>query len=250
LDKAKRPCSMEKRPMFSKPLATGWSAVIACAVPALAATLSSNPAGATLIFEPVINFFPGTGPADNVFPLYDPTYINMATGEQVANASKPGEIYKLSMGFPREEGMVNVGMYNNTAYNITSLTMTIVGSSDELDLGVSWVVTPDPNVDAFFDDANNDGKVGLSDIFSTITVSNGGRTLTLSDGLIPAGSHFTDYIFSLTTDGAPSAFAALEGSFDGVLVPEPSTWAMMLLGFAGLGYAGFRRVKASASAIA
>jgi hypothetical protein len=27
-------------------------------------------------------------------------------------------------------------------------------------------------------------------------------------------------------------------------VPEPSTWAMMLLGFAGLGYAGFRRASA------
>jgi hypothetical protein len=27
-------------------------------------------------------------------------------------------------------------------------------------------------------------------------------------------------------------------------VPEPSTWAMLLLGFAGLGYAGFRRRKA------
>jgi hypothetical protein len=27
-------------------------------------------------------------------------------------------------------------------------------------------------------------------------------------------------------------------------VPEPSTWAMLLLGFAGLGYAGFRRHKA------
>jgi hypothetical protein len=26
-------------------------------------------------------------------------------------------------------------------------------------------------------------------------------------------------------------------------VPEPSTWAMMLLGFAGLGYAGYRRAK-------
>jgi len=26
-------------------------------------------------------------------------------------------------------------------------------------------------------------------------------------------------------------------------VPEPSTWAMLLLGFAGLGYAGFRRSK-------
>ena len=30
-------------------------------------------------------------------------------------------------------------------------------------------------------------------------------------------------------------------------VPEPSTWAMMLLGFAGLGYAGFRSRKTSVS---
>jgi hypothetical protein len=28
-------------------------------------------------------------------------------------------------------------------------------------------------------------------------------------------------------------------------VPEPSTWAMMLLGFAGLGYAGFKRARKS-----
>ena len=26
-------------------------------------------------------------------------------------------------------------------------------------------------------------------------------------------------------------------------VPEPSTWAMMLIGFAGLGYAGFRQTR-------
>jgi hypothetical protein len=26
-------------------------------------------------------------------------------------------------------------------------------------------------------------------------------------------------------------------------VPEPSTWGMMLVGFAGLGYAGYRRAK-------
>ena len=28
-------------------------------------------------------------------------------------------------------------------------------------------------------------------------------------------------------------------------VPEPSTWAMMLIGFAGLGYAAFHRRKVS-----
>jgi hypothetical protein len=27
-------------------------------------------------------------------------------------------------------------------------------------------------------------------------------------------------------------------------VPDPSTWAMMLLGFAGLGFAGYRRARA------
>ena len=33
-------------------------------------------------------------------------------------------------------------------------------------------------------------------------------------------------------------------------VPEPSTWAMMLLGFAGLGLAGYRRAKAGEATFA
>jgi phospholipase/lecithinase/hemolysin len=33
-------------------------------------------------------------------------------------------------------------------------------------------------------------------------------------------------------------------------VPEPSTWAMMLLGFAGLGYAGYRRARAGRAMLA
>ena len=32
-------------------------------------------------------------------------------------------------------------------------------------------------------------------------------------------------------------------SFAAAAVPEPSTWAMMLLSFAGLGYAGYRRAR-------
>jgi hypothetical protein len=31
-------------------------------------------------------------------------------------------------------------------------------------------------------------------------------------------------------------------------VPEPSTWAMLLLGFAGLGFIGYRRNKAGSVA--
>ncbi|HZZ21512.1 MAG TPA: PEPxxWA-CTERM sorting domain-containing protein [Roseiarcus sp.] len=32
-----------------------------------------------------------------------------------------------------------------------------------------------------------------------------------------------------------------QGLFGALTVPEPSTWAMMLIGFAGLGFAGYRR---------
>ncbi len=34
------------------------------------------------------------------------------------------------------------------------------------------------------------------------------------------------------------------------VVPEPSTWAMMLLGFAGLGYAGYRSRRARLDSLA
>jgi uncharacterized membrane protein len=38
------------------------------------------------------------------------------------------------------------------------------------------------------------------------------------------------------------------GESDGsTVVPEPSTWAMMLVGFAGLGFTGYRRAKAGAA---
>jgi PEP-CTERM motif-containing protein len=34
------------------------------------------------------------------------------------------------------------------------------------------------------------------------------------------------------------------------IIPEPSTWAMMLIGFAGLGFAGYRRAKAGCATLA
>jgi PEP-CTERM motif len=45
----------------------------------------------------------------------------------------------------------------------------------------------------------------------------------------------------LDRPAAPTFNAAF--SVTGSVVPEPSTWAMMLLGFAGLGFAGYRRAR-------
>jgi PEP-CTERM motif len=65
------------------------------------------------------------------------------------------------------------------------------------------------------------------------------------DSVIDLGSDFGSDIdltfgYTLVADGSGGF------GFDfavGAPVPEPSTWAMMLIGFAGLGYAGYRRAR-------
>jgi PEP-CTERM motif len=54
--------------------------------------------------------------------------------------------------------------------------------------------------------------------------------------LVNLGSGFFQYGTTLT------AFDVLSAT-----VPEPATWALMLLGFAGLGYVGYRRTRRAAS---
>jgi hypothetical protein len=56
------------------------------------------------------------------------------------------------------------------------------------------------------------------------------------------GSDLERYGFETTPNTAIDASAAIAG------VPELSTWAMMLLGFAGLGFAGYRRRQKLAGA--
>jgi hypothetical protein len=206
--------------------------------------------GATLSLEPVVNSTPGSGPTADSFPLYDPVSVNNATGDHPWLANAPGEIDTVSIGNPTDPDLLTFSVWNNTTYNITSLKYSIIGSaSHPTHTEDAWLITRDPSVDATFGDANSDGKIGLSDIFSSIVVSDGGKTITLSGGLIPRDGLFTDIFHASTTDGLPF-FAAVDTSFGGVLAPEPSTWAMMLLGFAGLAYAGWRRAAKRGAALA
>lgn len=46
-----------------------------------------------------------------------------------------------------------------------------------------------------------------------------------------------------------SASADAVIGFVGTPVPEPRTWAMMLLGFAGLGFLGYRKVRRGTLAV-
>jgi hypothetical protein len=67
---------------------------------------------------------------------------------------------------------------------------------------------------------------------------------TLALGTYGAGQQTIDLTYLLTAQGDPPGFSVtygLGGIQTGSPVPEPSTWAMLLSGFACLGIAALRR---------
>jgi PEP-CTERM motif len=59
----------------------------------------------------------------------------------------------------------------------------------------------------------------------------------------PVGTFAFGTTESLGEKIALNATNTLSFDFSAFVVPEPSTWAMLLLGFAGLGFAGYRRMR-------
>jgi PEP-CTERM motif len=95
-----------------------------------------------------------------------------------------------------------------------------------------------------------DGNQGGNENINTLTI--GSFTLTGADlvalgasGRGDEGSPAGNELVTITGLGpfTTATFSSTSNAFEFSLasVPEPSTWAMMGLGFAGLGYAAFRR---------
>ena len=95
---------------------------------------------------------------------------------------------------------------------------------------------------------------GSIDSYNSFGVTINGYTLTGADlasmyGATDDGSHSlpsSNQLVTITGLGSftDASFSTTNNSFEfsiGSAVPEASTWAMMGLGFAGLGYAAFRR---------
>ena len=107
-----------------------------------------------------------------------------------------------------------------------------------------------------------DGNQGGNNNLNTLAITVDGYTLTGAD-LVALGASGTGDQFSpsgnqlVTITGldafTTATFSSTRNAFEfslGSSVPEPSTWAMMGIGFAALGYAAFRRnTKARALAI-
>jgi hypothetical protein len=123
-------------------------------------------------------------------------------------------------------------------------TGTTPGST--ADVGLTFNVSGVPNlVDAFATFAGTTTGTGHDDLAEVLS---NGASLSLS---APGStSAIFSAIGSLSVVKDQSDFAGSAGSGDSSIlgngfsvkgVPEPSTWAIMALGFAGVGYAAFRR---------
>jgi len=198
--------------------------------------LASSPARAGVCVVASVSVYEAAGFSCNVGPV---TFsdINVLTTTSGSGVVALGDFAPITLA----------GGEYGLALAYTSATGSISGSTAD----VGWTY-------------NVSGVPALSDAYAAFTgttTGTGSSTLaeTLSNGvslaLTAAGATTAKFapVSELTVIKDQEDFAGLEGSADSSLlvnafstptaVPEPSSWAMMLLGFASLGYAGFRRSR-------
>jgi PEP-CTERM motif len=131
-----------------------------------------------------------------------------------------------------------------------------VGSAFGSGVGLSGIGSSGTPFPSFFIDPNNTGpNIFLAALIGTFTNSSGvivGTPFAPGDGpfvvAVPSGASFlslgvNDDIFSDNSGGWDINVAGI-----GAATPEPSTWAMMLLGLGGLGLARYRASRKAAVA--
>jgi hypothetical protein len=131
--------------------------------------------------------------------------------------------------FPSESYTGAYGLWGSTLVSDVSLNVNIYGDGGAL--SDTWSIggaAGDSLLSTFNFVSDTEGGPALTPLPGAITVWETGAPQTVLQLVTSNGDSFT---FQFQSD-----------------VPEPSTWAMMLVGFGSLGFAGYRRQKAASAA--
>jgi hypothetical protein len=128
----------------------------------------------------------------------------------------------------------NIGSVNGSAaFNLSGNSLTIVwGSPNNINTNQS-----DGNKVTFWSGANGSGSVIGSVTVADLVGAFGGVIDNTQDPGFLIGFNMSTAFNSVVFSTGPSAFEFAIAS----PIPEPSTWAMMILGFAGVGFMAYRR---------
>lgn len=117
----------------------------------------------------------------------------------------------------------------------TSISSFLVGFTENL-LTSGWKV----DESAYVDPAN--GLFTKVNLLGSHLFDATGSTTQLTSGLTGTGPFSVTEVYHITANGAGSANATIAVT----AVPEASTWAMMILGFLGVGFLAYRRGSGAA----
>jgi PEP-CTERM motif len=178
---------------------------------------AASPTECTIIDCTILDYEGSGGPTNSPLPIVPVTYLEDFLTETTVSV-----------------GDTQITITNNatgafcpttpcTPGNFSGYVFTFTGAPDITKVTVDNASTPD-----FYPVAPPAGSpAGLAWTTNSITVNVAGDNLVNGDQLI----------LNVTTAGSRPT------------VPEPSTWAMMLLGFAGLGFVGYRKSGVAGAAV-
>ena len=196
-------------------------------VPALAAAFIATVGASSAAQAARIDFAfvaLGNGISAAPTPLQDATSLNLDDASILVSATRAGDASGLSPG-------------DALSISPTDIIFSAVSAADPLTK--SWTGT------------NGSFTETLTTVSSVDRTSPNAVTWDLT-GTVTGGAFHNvpvSMIIDATQSGGPGSVISVSGSNSSV-VPEPSTWVMMLLGFAGLGYAAARRSAKNPSALA
>jgi len=104
--------------------------------------------------------------------------------------------------------------------------------------------------DAVFDATVTGAVAGCNGFGNRCTSTVSIDFTTASDTFTYSGAKYTMTVNNLDDINAQNEDPPITGIINVAAVPEPSTWAMMILGFAGIGFAGCRRSRKSVMLVA
>jgi PEP-CTERM motif len=206
-----------------------WLALTAVASAAPVVTLTPGPQ------DP--QYFASEGAGENGFTLDGITWTDVSGSAATEKGTLPGKYAApLGMGTSTTTGTtymaVEGGGTEMATWATPQTSLSIYWGSIDADVAGS---ASNGNVNGFSVTIDGYTLTGL-DLMAMGAHGNGGQGDPLANQLVTISGlgAFTTVEFATTRN-------AFEFSLGAAAVPEPATWAMMMLGFAGLGYAAFRR---------